>query len=1187
VRQKDIGRRPRRTTIAVAIAGLLAAGTALAQVYPTPVITSGSTLTYEQFYDGDVVPVGLIQGSVSIHPVPPYPAQLGGAGVSVFDGARVTIDPNQGTPGAVTITSDFRSGAPNDALYIANGTVDIIASPAGVDLIGNGTSVHGVYIPEASKGPSLLTAANTRILTNGANADGLRIYGARSTAQLSGSQVTVVGDAAWGLLSWGGSSTTFINSSISLPGVGAGGVWAFNGSKAELRGTSSVGVTADSSYGVLAQSLGEVATNLDPAVSGRASIQTAGNSSHAFRVSNATGLPNRVDITTTGTGSYGLYANGTSTVSGSDVSVSTSGNNAYGIWIANTTDATLTGGRIATRGTSAYGVLAGTSSGVSTVNLSGFDVATQGTSAYGLYGWTASTINFAGGSVATTQAATPSVYASAGTVNLLRDAAGKGSAITSTGTNAHAVRILSGGNFSATGADIHAQGTGAVGIVFEAPSTLTTTPVLGSAPPLPTLPPTVPDLDSTAPPPAPAIALEDSPTPQDAPLVTTTALPVAPAASANSLVLQDTTVTSDNSAALWLYGGIANVDLRDSTLTGSPWAINVAPRTVSGTALRATAQIDADHSVLQGSVYTAPGSTSTLTLGNDSLWNVTANSNVTQLLNDASLIDFVMTAALAAAPDDPASYRTLTVGSGYTGTNGAIALNTQLGDDSSPSDRLVIAGGTGSGSTQLQIRNSNGKGALTEADGILVVQALGGTTQPGSFALNAPVLAGPYEYFLYRGGAAAADANGDNSWFLRSAIDCTVPGAPVPPCPAPDPDPPTPPDPDPPTPPDPDPPTPPDPPPPDPPNPPPPDPDPPPVPPDPDPPAPPPDPVPPAYRQEVSLVAALPAMASIYGRTLIDTLHERVGDEELLRARTDLDPMQSGVNGAWVRYVGHDGKRDGGSQGIYGTEGPGFDYRFDALQMGVDLYRQQNADTGNRTHAGFYLAYGKAKGEVRHNYLDYDFHAGVDRFDARTVGGYWTAFNERGAYLDTVVQHTWYDLRAESTRLPESTTHATGTAASLEGSWPFVLDAAADGSARWRLSPQAQVIWQQVDVDSINDPYGEIRFTDGDSLVGRLGAQLDRRSGWQGRSGQPRSATVWLRANIWREFQGSPRAEFDSDRGFVPFEVDLGGSWGELGLGGTWQVSSSGYLFADIDYSASFNGRDDSWNGKAGMRWNW
>ncbi|MGH8463121.1 MAG: hypothetical protein ACRER5_03175, partial [Pseudomonas sp.] len=228
MRQIDIGRRQQPTALTLAIAGLLVAGSAGAQSYPTPIIPSGSVLTYEQFFDGDVVPVGLIQGTVSIHPVPPYPAQLGGAGVSVFDGAQLTVDPNQGTPGVVTITSDYRSGAPNDALYIANGSVDIIASPFGVDLIGNGQSVHGVYIPESTRGPSRLTAANTRIQTNGASADGLRIYGPRSTAQLTDSQVTVTGTAAWGLLSWGGSSTTFIDSRITLPGTGAGGVWAYN-----------------------------------------------------------------------------------------------------------------------------------------------------------------------------------------------------------------------------------------------------------------------------------------------------------------------------------------------------------------------------------------------------------------------------------------------------------------------------------------------------------------------------------------------------------------------------------------------------------------------------------------------------------------------------------------------------------------------------------------------------------------------------------------------------------------------------------------------------------------------------------------------------------------------------------------------------------------------------------------------
>lgn len=60
-----------------------------------------------------------------------------------------------------------------------------------------------------------------------------------------------------------------------------------------------------------------------------------------------------------------------------------------------------------------------------------------------------------------------------------------------------------------------------------------------------------------------------------------------------------------------------------------------------------------------------------------------------------------------------------------------------------------------------------------------------------------------------------------------------------------------------------------------------------------------------------------------------------------------------------------------------------------------------------------------------------------------------------------------------------------------------------------------------------------------------------------------------------------------SATGYVPFTADLGDSWGEVGLGGTWQVSDTGYLFADVDYTWSFNGDETSWNSKVGMRWNW
>jgi len=329
-------------------------------------------------------------------------------------------------------------------------------------------------------------------------------------------------------------------------------------------------------------------------------------------------------------------------------------------------------------------------------------------------------------------------------------------------------------------------------------------------------------------------------------------------------------------------------------------------------------------------------------------------------------------------------------------------------------------------------------------------------------------------------------------------------------------------------------------------------------------------------------------MSALYGRALVDTLHERVGDEHLLQQRDDLDADRTGMNGAWVRVLRHDGERDGGSQGIYGNRGPGFDYQFDALQIGLDLYRSINSD-GDRQHAGGYLAYGRGEGDVRHHLLNYDFHAGSDEFDARTIGGYWTGFNARGAYLDAVAQYTWYDLRARSTRLPDTFTNGDGIVVSLEGGWPFALGSgtSAEDPTGWRLEPQAQVIWQRVDIDDIVDDIAHVRYTDGDSTVGRLGARLNRIGAGQSRNGGARATDWWLRANVWHQFNGSPTTEFSSARGYVPFTAELDDTWAEVGIGGTWQVSQTGYLFADIDYTWSFDGDETAWNGKVGMRWNW
>ena len=122
-------------------------------------------------------------------------------------------------------------------------------------------------------------------------------------------------------------------------------------------------------------------------------------------------------------------------------------------------------------------------------------------------------------------------------------------------------------------------------------------------------------------------------------------------------------------------------------------------------------------------------------------------------------------------PTQLSSYKTLTA-SNYTGINGTLGLNTFLGTDGSPSDRLVINGGTATGNSLLRITNTTGAGALTAGNGILVVDAIsGGTTVPGAFGLAGPAVAGPYEYTLFR---SSIDASNPQAWYLRSTVDCTV-----------------------------------------------------------------------------------------------------------------------------------------------------------------------------------------------------------------------------------------------------------------------------------------------------------------------------------------------------------------------------------------------------------------------------
>lgn len=99
---------------------------------------------------------------------------------------------------------------------------------------------------------------------------------------------------------------------------------------------------------------------------------------------------------------------------------------------------------------------------------------------------------------------------------------------------------------------------------------------------------------------------------------------------------------------------------------------------------------------------------------------------------------------------------TLLINGNYTaGDNASLTLNTQLGDDNSPSDKLIVTGNT-AGDTTLYINNIGGQGALT-SQGIDVIE-VGGQSN-GDFTLGNRVAVNAYEYGLYQV---------DGDWYLQS-----------------------------------------------------------------------------------------------------------------------------------------------------------------------------------------------------------------------------------------------------------------------------------------------------------------------------------------------------------------------------------------------------------------------------------
>ncbi len=417
----------------------------------------------------------------------------------------------------------------------------------------------------------------------------------------------------------------------------------------------------------------------------------------------------------------------------------------------------------------------------------------------------------------------------------------------------------------------------------------------------------------------------------------------------------------------------------------------------------------------------------------------------------------------------------------------------------------MVDGGSASGATALRVSNAGGLGAVTVANGIRVIDAVNGAvTEAGAFQLSGPVLAGPYRYTLYRGGKGGSDPQ---DWFLRS--EGTDP-----------PDPPI-----------------------------------------------PPDPPSPDYREETSIYATLPGQALAYGRNLVGTLHERMGD-----SATGLAPGIADGRG-WTRAFGFAGDENGRG-GTKATDNPDYDYALFGFEAGGDVYRAVS-EGGTRQAAGLSGAVGGMGGTVD---TRGGIHAGDTRFAVFSGGGYWTSLGAAGWYVDARALASFYDMQSDSLQSVRLDTVGLGLGGSLEAGYPLAL------GAGLVLEPQLQAIGQGLWLKSVDDGHAEVSFGDPVSLATRAGLRL----AYTRPDNAGFGVTVWARGDIWHDWlEGDGKAEFSSHDGPVSFESGTQDTWLALRLGASAMESERMQLHGSIGAERSLDGEGFGIDARMGAVFRW
>ncbi|GLU28066.1 autotransporter outer membrane beta-barrel domain-containing protein [Brucella sp. NBRC 12950] len=348
------------------------------------------------------------------------------------------------------------------------------------------------------------------------------------------------------------------------------------------------------------------------------------------------------------------------------------------------------------------------------------------------------------------------------------------------------------------------------------------------------------------------------------------------------------------------------------------------------------------------------------------------------------------------------------------------------------------------------------------------------------------------------------------------------------------------------------------------------------------------DPSTPLYQAGVPTYEAYPQ--ALLGLNGVPTLQQRVGNRfwagngnKVVAQGADpigtpyAAPEEAGVviegNGVW-------GRIEGAHNSInprFSTSSTDYDQNVFKLQAGIDglLTETENG----KLIGGITIHYAHGKTDVNSVYGDGEISTNGYGF-----GGTLTWYGENGFYLDGQGQVTWYKSDLDSNLANANLADGNkgfGYTLSLEGGKRIAIDPA------WSLTPQAQLVYSNVDFDAFTDPFGaRVSLDRGESLQGRLGLTLDHEDSWQNDNGMLNRTHVYGIANLYYEFLEGTRVDVAG----TSFASEKDRLWGGLGVGGSYNWNDDKYsIYGEGLVNTSLNNFGDSYSlkGTVGFRMKW